>query len=615
MNRSDPLLTRLLEAARRGQPLDAWAADPDAMARLVRSPDFGAILEAVAAETPPPSPTAPPDQVAAAAVDGDGAIVVADERFRAWLGDEGHEAAVAASVASRRGSLVRAGVARDGAPIALAYGAAAVALGWTLPDEVRRALQQHRAAAAILAVCPSRATDALLRAAAAYGLTPAEARLAGALTQHGNLATAAKALGVREATARRTLADVLRKVGVNRQAALIERITRLALGYWPRGGSDPALLTDAFGLSPRQAKLAQSIATGRPRAEAARAAAVSDAVAKDEIERIYELTGVSSAAALSRLLAETSALGVLARVSNGALAPSSEDAEPLRFAPRHDGSLIAYSDYGPRGGRPVCVLHSSSTTRHVSRTFVRHLQDAGFRPFAIDRPGFGMTDTAPADYPGDAFEAAARDMRFVFDALRVERADIVARGGGHAAYAFARDNDARVGAVVCLNPDALRRTEDTGAGMLGALSSALLLHQHRLSYLARIIIGEASPARVSHLLRQALQGSAPDLAALEQPGAIADYQRAVRHFAAGRVEGFIAEQRALATPREEMPLARSINWRVFYGVHDPLCDAETSPQRWQARLPGAGFERFADGGRFLFLTHPGAIISALRSAA
>jgi pimeloyl-ACP methyl ester carboxylesterase len=368
-------------------------------------------------------------------------------------------------------------------------------------------------------------------------------------------------------------------------------------------------LIDAFGLSERQARIALGVARGLSRREAGSAAGASESVTKDELERIFEATGVTSAQMLSRLVTETMALGMLAQVSNGELAPVRDTVEPLRLIPRLSGGMIAVSDYGPRSARPVCVLHSSATTRHASRSFVRALQQAGYRPLAIDRPGFGLSDPAkPAD--ADPFDTAGADMVAVCDALEIDTLDIVARGGVYAAMAFARQAPDRVGAVAVLNPDT-PAAPGSRPGIIGAMTDTILLHPDRLTLLARIIAGEATSARVARLLRQALVHSAPDLVAFEDLDAVADYQRAVRHFAAGRVDGLIAEQRALVAQPERLALPGQA-WRILFGAHDPLHQLERAEAHWRTMLPDAQSSRVAEGGRFLYLTHPDLVIAALR---
>lgn len=183
----DETIERLEAAARRGTPLDAWIEDPEAVLRLARTaaPLFDRTLESIAEAMPPPSPIALPELIATAALDSEGHVVASDERFEAWFGQDAIDAAHAANVATKRTASLERTVAKDGAPAAIAYAAGAQVLSWALPAEVKSALERGAASVAVAAVCPSRATHVLSRAAAAYGMTPAEARLVAALVQAG----------------------------------------------------------------------------------------------------------------------------------------------------------------------------------------------------------------------------------------------------------------------------------------------------------------------------------------------------------------------------------------------------------------------------------------------
>ena len=89
------------------------------------------------------------------------------------------------------------------------------------------------------------------------------------------------------------------------------------------------------------------------------------------------------------------------------------------------GRIIGYSDFGPAGGRPVLILHSTITSRPPPTRLVAALRRAGFRPIAIDRPGFGDSAMASAD---DPYTPASHDAAAVCAALGFERIDVIARG-------------------------------------------------------------------------------------------------------------------------------------------------------------------------------------------
>ncbi|UPT63881.1 MAG: alpha/beta hydrolase [Hyphomonadaceae bacterium JAD_PAG50586_4] len=228
------------------------------------------------------------------------------------------------------------------------------------------------------------------------------------------------------ASARDAIAACLRKAGAARQSELVSLLTQQA-GYLPtdRDGAARAL-RDIFGLSPREAELALLLSEGHTRSEAAAAAALSDSVAKDAFERVFIALGVSSAPQVSRVAAEAFAASLLPQTPTNIVWSDAVHGEPLRLIARTDGGRIAVSDFGPSGGNPVLIVHSSATTRHPARSLVRALQAAGHRPLAIDRPGFGLSDMRDDD--PDPFKTAAHDMKRLCDVFGIARLDIIARG-------------------------------------------------------------------------------------------------------------------------------------------------------------------------------------------
>jgi haloalkane dehalogenase len=54
-----------------------------------------------------------------------------------------------------------------------------------------------------------------------------------------------------------------------------------------------------------------------------------------------------------------------------------------------------YVDEGPRGGRPVVLVHGNPTWGYLYRNFIPPLVDAGHRAIAVDHLGFGRSDKPP----------------------------------------------------------------------------------------------------------------------------------------------------------------------------------------------------------------------------
>jgi DNA-binding CsgD family transcriptional regulator len=259
----------------------------------------------------------------------------------------------------------------DLAPL-LMWASAASARSWALPDDVLAALAAPHAAMLVLAVLPMAAADILQAASRALGLTGVQGRVLASVLKTGSIRTAAAACGIACGTARDAVSGAMARVGVPKLPALLNRLTLLALGIWPEDddADQGALLADMLGLTPRQAQLALALALGQTRAEAAAAVGVSDAVAKKEIDHIYFVTGVGSAPALVRRLAEARALAMLSDVAGsapGGVVWADEGVVPLRFVERADGSRIAISDHGPAGApRPANWSRCQSRLRCTS---------------------------------------------------------------------------------------------------------------------------------------------------------------------------------------------------------------------------------------------------------
>jgi DNA-binding CsgD family transcriptional regulator len=251
-------------------------------------------------------------------------------------------------------------------------------------------------------------TEAVTAAARAFGFTALETRVAVALVQSGELREAARLSGVTYETAREAVKGARRKAGVTRQPALVARLTALAGQIGEDGEEADRVLVDTFGLTPREAGLALALMRAGSRPEAARAAGVSAAVAKKHYTRIFEALGAKSASDVSRLVLEAIAAALLVGAAHQELPAPAHVREPLRLIPRTDGGMIAISDYGPVRGRPLLLTHSGAATRLVPRSLVARLQAEGWRPLAIDRPGFGLT-TLRAD-ESDPWAAACKDM-------------------------------------------------------------------------------------------------------------------------------------------------------------------------------------------------------------
>ncbi|HWU96106.1 MAG TPA: hypothetical protein VN029_10945, partial [Sphingomonas sp.] len=349
--------------------LRGWLETPETMIAAVRR-EAGTIERDLESSFGPEEmrvyPLLSPDSLAAALVNASGEVVAASPLFAA----EGAAAHIDSAIVSQ---VLRTGRTRvepvaveagDGQldPAIFAYGTASEAASWILPPDIRERPELAGGHVVVLATITSLRATPLKAACESFGLTGLQTRVAMATIRAGTIKQAAAQLGISYDTARESLSEAMRRAGVDRLPALVASLASLAFGVLPQGTGVP-LLEDIWGLSQRQVALAGLIAEGLPRDAAARRLGMSTAAAKKELDRIYAGLGVSSAAALARMVVEAQALSCTTAATRGCVALAHDHAEPLRMMPRADGSRVAWSDYGPASGKPVLVVHSSMTSR------------------------------------------------------------------------------------------------------------------------------------------------------------------------------------------------------------------------------------------------------------
>ena len=93
---------------------------------------------------------------------------------------------------------------------------------------------------------------------------------------------------------------------------------------------------------------------------------------------------------------------------------------------------------GPADGVPLLLLHGWAISAYLWRHNIAAFAGAGFRVHAPDLPGHGLSD-APLAKGSYTLEALTDDLSALLDALRVERAAVVAQSmGGRIALELAR---------------------------------------------------------------------------------------------------------------------------------------------------------------------------------
>ena len=451
----------------------------------------------------------------------------------------------------------------------------------------------------------------LLEFAADFGISPASSRALVALFQTGDVRSAASVAGISYETAREYLDGARAQVGAGNLQRLV---TLIGLGI-VRTDSDAEesdhLLAFAYGLSERQMRIAGLIANGVTRREVATMLTMSGALVKKELAIVFTAIGVTSAVALARAMMELRLL---------AIAMEYEDSGHPFPAPFHhsllkqtgDGRIIAANDYGPPSGLPTLVLHSSMTSRPVNRALVEALQNAGFRPVSLDRPGFGDTASAPETCQGtDYFDLAARDMIEFCAVMGWSKVRLVSRGAAQVITALHRIRPDLIEAAVVMNPDPDANSSSRRTGFLAAMKKNFVRRPWAVSMMARWVAQSMTFERLRDNVMRSVQGCPVDEQVMDRPANMADYYRGVAAFRSGKLDGFVAEQAALATMDKPAPLLGTPHFTLLVGEQDSIHDPAETLAYWREILPDASVSVAQGTGRFMSYSHPELVVEAL----
>ena len=539
-----------------------------------------------------------PGSFASAACDAAGAMVIADESFRIWLGPLDASETIVRPVADGEPRLSMIAQDRNGRPVAIAAGDTRAAATWPLSPEVRAALTAGKARYALVAFRPDGA--GWLRAARAHGFTRSESRLVSALTQQGELRAAAEQAGIAYETARKLVASAMAKCGASRQTDLVREAMRLAAGDLRTPGNVDRLFADLFDLTLRQARVARGVASGGTRGEVAAAMRISEHAVKSELKIVFVACGVETAVDLTRIVAEVDALAGLASACDIVFNIGQASEEPLRIVARSWApGQIAVADHGPPNGFPVVIFQVNTMGRSISLRFIAHLQAQGLRPIIFDRAGYGLTDFVE----GDPYRTVTHDLADVLDALGCPTALILSRGLASGAVTAAAALPERILGGILLGPDPPAELDRVRSGMMGAGRALFYDRPWLAEGLARLLSRRTSSESIAQLMRESVAGSPVDLAALEDPEEMAIIARAGRQCALG-MRGFLNETLTQGGGARAVALTDGSGWTIAYGKDDPLYRFEgPAAEHWKATLPGAEIVPIEAGGRFLHLTH------------
>ncbi len=501
----------------------------------------------------------------------------------------------------------------DGRPQHLAWHDWAEAKFWNLPQQVRDACETGDAHTIVMVAGGAAGDGPLTHSAKSFGLTDLETRVVVAVIRTGSPRSAARTINLSYATVREALGTAAQRLHQPNTAALVRAIVFASFGILPDDHDGEALLTDMLPLSMRQAQLALLICDGLTRDEAARAIPISAAVAKKELAAIYSILGVGSAAELARLIAEVRAMRAFTRATDGTPGYLDFEIEPTRRTHRiGTNDYIAWTDHGPASGRAVLIVHSNWQCRAVPKPMVTALQAQGWRPIAIDRPGFGATPLGRSSIT-DPFGQAISDTVQILDHLKQHRIAIIARCGAQFVHALKLAVPDRIGPVLLVSPTPHTDDASQRKGLVGAVKEAFYRSPKMVEFFMRLASAQHSIERIEALTRALVKGSASDEALCNDPSFIRDRFQAIRPFSTGNLAGAIIEEHRISHSHTHMEPIETDDWMIVQGAQDMHNSIDDVRRYWGPVFPTCPIKVVEDGGRFMNSSHAQQLVDILQS--
>jgi pimeloyl-ACP methyl ester carboxylesterase/DNA-binding CsgD family transcriptional regulator len=603
-------LANFRRASRDGDPLDVLVSDSEGFAAaLTQAPDDLAQVLQYDTENGPTGPALIHGSAfASAACDEDGRLLIADAAFSQWVMPREKLRAALTKFDPKRPSISFL-VEERGKFIAVAAAPLVHSKNWPLAPEVKAFLEAGHAQIAVIARldgAESRGADKS-KIMNALRLTGLEMRVCDGLVNAGNTRGAAVLAGVTYETARAELKSAMKKAGVGSQAELVSLMVALSSGELATPQLN-GVLRDIFNLSERQTNIAILAAQGLDRKEIADVLSVSHHTVKSELSALFVTLNVETISNLSRAIAQIRALTALAGASGIEIVSSTHEREPLHLLPRKGrAGRIAFADHGPVGGLPCLMIHTASTGRHTPKSNIADLQKLGLRPICFDRPGTGLTDFIE----GLLLEETAKDMVDILDALSLEKACVIARGGSMVMAFFAKHHPTRFERGVSINPEPRPEQETHYLGFIGNLKRLVFGQPKLIEKLAAHLANRAASKKVESLVRKALASSPADMAMLDNQDFLADYIRSTQQSTLQNGAGFIAI--SITEPHApDMPLLDGSAITILLGEEDPLYRHQDGLARWQAMWPNCRVETVRGAGRFLQYQRPDMVARAVQ---
>lgn len=486
-----------------------------------------------------------------------------------------------------------------------------VAAQVNLPPAIRDELSDNPDCRLLMCTNLALTASALDASTTSFDMSGLQRRVVCAVVRSGSGRAAADELAMSYATVREALSLAARRIAAQNLPALVRRVAEAAFGIVPTHFGNAEEMADWLPLTARQCQICELITEGIDRQAVARAMGLSVPVVKKELEQIYPLLGVDSAASLARIWSEAQALRFFARATDGPMGFFDSSIEPTRFLPRsNDRQLIAWSDYGPASGKPVLLVHSNWTCRAVPRMMVLRLQAAGWRPIAIDRPGFGMTHPGSLSL-SNPFGQAISDTLAVLDRLKIARAAVITRRAGQFTTVLKQALGERIGPIILTSPSAPTTERGRRRGIVGVIKEAFFRSPQLVGLYFRLITPQLSLKRMEKLTREICKDSPPDEKLCEDPQFIFDRFRAIRPFSTGNLDGAVIEELQVSRNLFDLQPLVASDVVIVHGRHDNHYSVEEVAAYWREKLPGAELVTIEDGGQFLTSSHPELLVGLL----
>jgi pimeloyl-ACP methyl ester carboxylesterase len=253
-----------------------------------------------------------------------------------------------------------------------------------------------------------------------------------------------------------------------------------------------------------------------------------------------------------------------------------------RFVNLPNGLRVRVLACGPADGPPLLFIHGWSCSIYVFRKNYAAAARAGFRVYAPDLKGHGLSDKplAPGEYTGEAMSAHVRD---IMDALGVRSATLVGHSmGGSIAARVALDAPERVDRLVLLSP--------VGFGEVSLVRLVRIFTPRPVAPLLHYLVPRALVNAALHLAYGKLGRHEPrDVDEYWAPAQFRAFPLAMRELLHAFDWG-AADERSLARLR--------VPTLVIFGTHDRFV-SPTNGERLARAIPGGRWEVIEGGGHVI----------------